>query len=57
MTRCSCYKLNGQQCTRDSSNKNSENKNFCWQHQQCNLNVKIMSNKIPIKKKFRRNQN
>ena len=35
MIRCSCTKNDGQQCTRDASEKLGQNQQFCWQHQKC----------------------
>ena len=35
MTKCSCLKPDGKQCTRVASTKSGHNPLFCWQHQKC----------------------
>ena len=35
MNRCHCLISPSKQCTRDVSNKPSQNPKFCWQHQEC----------------------
>ena len=49
MSKCQCIKPDGQQCSRDASQKPNTNTNFCWQHQTC---TKISTKKttIPLKK-------
>lgn len=53
MVRCQCLKADGQQCTRDVSNKPSQNILYCWQHQKCQkpytLPITIHENKTEIK--------
>ena len=51
MPRCLCLKLNGQQCSRDASDKIGQDDRFCWQHQSCQNLQKIPVKKIPTKKK------
>lgn len=38
--RCQCFIANDQQCARTASTKISQNKIFCWQHQNCKNIVK-----------------
>ena len=39
MNRCSCYKKNALQCSRDASTKQGTDQRFCWQHQACKRNT------------------
>ena len=51
MIRCSCTKNDGQQCTRDVSQKPGQNQQFCWQHQDCSkLALLDLQQSIPLKK-------
>ena len=63
MPRCLCKKIDSKQCTRDASSKMTENKNFCWQHQQCKklltLTKKkplLLKDKLQVEKQQKSNQ-
>lgn len=50
MVRCSCIKINGQQCSRNASNKDNQNALYCWQHEGCQKsNVTKNMSQIPKK--------
>ena len=52
MVRCQCLKIDGMQCSRDGSSKTGQNPNYCYQHQNCKLNItQKKPAKIPLKKK------
>ena len=50
MPQCLCLKSDGQQCSKDSSKKVSENAQYCWQHQTCQSTVNQQVMVSPINK-------